>query len=176
MYKYVDVPAKYFSLIESDIDYIRSRIEKTDDDLNQNYTRERYYKEEILFASIIYMNDEPFEASTVVARKEWNNGCRVLNRIMVVPELRKGNTYVPDTVLTMLKSQIEFAKTKFDYAFISRQFNTYKFVKKFAKDVGNNWQYETNKYLVCKNGSGCEQYIAWKSFKDLKKLPLTRAN
>ena len=112
MYKYVDVPAKYFSLIESDIDYIRSRIEKTDDDLNQNYTRERYYKDEILFASIIYMNDEPFEASTVVARKEWNNGCRVLNRIMVVPELRKGNTYVPDTVLTMLKSQIEFAKPR----------------------------------------------------------------
>mgnify|MGYP001227777278 CR=1 FL=1 len=51
------------------------------------------------------MNDEPFEASTVITRKEWNNGCRVLNRIMVVPELRKSNTYIPDTVYLILDTR-----------------------------------------------------------------------
>lgn len=172
MYKYVNVSSKNFKLIESDINYIRSRIKNSDDILRNNYTYEKYYNDEILFASIIYMNDEPFEASTVVTRKEWNNGCRVLNRIMVVPELRKANTCIPNTVLTMLKSQIEFVKTKFDYAFISRQFQTYKFVKKFAKDVGDGWQYETKKYIVCNGDSSCHQHIAWKNFKNLKKLPL----
>ena len=176
MYEYVNVPVKYFGIIESDVDYIRSKLIESDDKLKDNYSSENFYKDEILFASIIYINDEPFQASTVITRKLWNNGCRVLNRLMVAPKLRAQNTYIPTTTLTMLKEQIKFAQTKFDYAFVSRQFNTYRFVKRFAKDAGKDWQYETDKYLVCKGDSGCEQYIAWKSFKDLKKLPLTRAN
>lgn len=172
MYEYVNVPVKYFGIIESDVDYIRSKLIESDDKLKDNYSSENFYKDEILFASIIYINDEPFQASTVIARKLWNNGCRVLNRLMVVPKLRSQNTYIPTTTLTMLKEQIKFAQTKFDYAFISRELNTYRFVKRFAKDAGKDWQYETDKYLVCEEGPSCAQHIAWTNFNKIQSLPL----
>lgn len=179
MYTYKNYPINEYYKIKPDVEYILERMYK--DKLNSNYTKENFYKDDHLFVSIIYKYDQPFEASTVITRNMFNNGCRVLNRLMVTPTWREKGTAagIPETTLTMLKSQIEFARDKFDFAFISREFNTYRFCKRFAKDatnfLDNPWHYETDRFLVCNNtskNSPCWQNVAWTKFTNLDIFPL----
>jgi len=166
--------------IKDDVDYIL-QSQNTGDALSANYTPERFYTDETLFVSIIYKNDIPFEASTIITRDIFLGGCRVLNRLMVVPELRDKvpSAKIPQTTLTMLNSQIEFIENDYDFAFISRELNSYRFMKRFASDAGKftdrEWHYQTSKFLVCGDiteKSPCWQNVAWTDFSGLTQFPL----
>jgi hypothetical protein len=179
MHTYKNYPIDEYYKIKPDVEYILDLMYK--DKLNLNYTKENFYKDNPLFVSIIYKYNQPFEASTVITRNTFNGGCRVLNRLMVNPSWREKGTAVgiPETTLTMLQSQINYAKENFNFAFISREFNTYRFCKRFAKDasafLGDKWDYETDRFLVCNDtskNSPCWQNIAWTKFTDLDTFPL----
>lgn len=182
-YSFKNYPADEYYKIKPDIEYLLGLMSL--DKLKDNYTIQGFFKDNPLFFSIIYKNNEPFEASTVITRACFNNGCRVLNRLMVNPDQRDKflTASIPNTTLTMLQSQLDFVKNTFDFAFISREFNTYRFCKRFAKDCSNSlnyyWQYETEKFLVCNwkkewgsPDNSCWQSVAWTKFKDLDTFPL----
>jgi hypothetical protein len=178
-YHFKNVHIDQYYQIKDDVESLMLQMHQ--DKLSENYTTENFFKDDPLFVSIIYKYNQPFQVSTIISRDIFQGGCRVLNRLMVSPLFREKNTApgIPETTLTMLKSQIEFAKEHFDFAFISRQFNTYRFCKRFAKDANNfldsKWKYETDRYLVCNNprpNSTCWQNIAWTKFKGVDSFPL----
>lgn len=169
-FSYENYPGDELWKIKPELQYIMEKVSENSDTLSSNYTSERFYKDDILFVSIIYKDFVPFEASTVITRDVFNGGCRVLNRLMVVPDQREKKIArgIPDTTLTMLKSQVEHVLESYDFAFISRELNSHRFVKRFAHDASNfmlrEWHYEKDKHLVCKNnatGSSCWQHVAW---------------
>jgi hypothetical protein len=178
-YRFKNVHIDQYYQIKDDVESLMLQMKH--DKLSENYTTENFFKDGPVFISIIYKNNQPFEVSTIISRDMFQGGCRVLNRLMVSPLLRERSTSpcIPETTLTMLASQIEFAKEHFNFAFISRQYNTHRFCKRFAKDANNfldsTWKYETDRYLVCndpKPNSTCWQNIAWTKFKDLDNFPL----
>lgn len=182
-YAFKNYTADEYYKIKPDIEYMLGLMSV--DKLKENYTVEGFLKDNPLFFSIIYKDGEPYEASNVISRNCFNNGCRVLNRLMVDPNKRDKTptAKIPNTTLTMLQSQLDFAKNNFDFAFISREFNTYRFCKRFAKDCNNFlnyfWQYETEKFLVCEwkkdwghPDDSCWQSIAWTKFKNIDIFPL----
>jgi len=166
--------------IKNDFEYLLSLM--TVDKLAENYTLDNFYKDDHLFYSMVYRDGKPYEASTVIYRDNFNNGCRVLNRLMVDPNERSINFRISDSILTMLKYQIDYTKDKFDFAFISREFNTHLFCKRFARDCNNfldsKWMYEKEKFLVNWDKKrkvpkdSCWQWIAWTNFKNIPNLPL----
>lgn len=183
MLKYINVTIDEFYKIKPDIYEMLSLMNK--DALHDNYTLKNFFKDKPILISLIYKNDLPYEASTIISRPVFNNGCRVLNRLMVVPEKREKvpSFKIPETTLTMLRSQLNYVSNYYDYAFISREFNSYRFCKKFSKDCNRFlkyvWRYEVSRYLVCnwqKNWGhpprSCFQWIAWTSFKEIDTLPL----
>ena len=178
-YDFKNVTIDQYYQIKNDVEFLM--LQMKNDKLSENYTLDNFFKDDPLFVSIIYKYNQPFEVSTVIKRDIFNGGCRVLNRLMVSPLWREKGTAVgiPETTLTMLKSQIEFAQEHFDFAFISRQFNTYRFCKRFAQDANNfldsKWTYEKDRFLVCNDNnpnSSCWQNVAWTNFKDVGTFPL----
>jgi hypothetical protein len=180
---YKSFPIEEYYKIKPDIELLLSSM--SCDKLKENYTIENFFKDKPLYISIIYKDDEPFEASTVITRDAFSNGCRVLNRLMVDSAKRdtKITKHIPITTLTMLKQQLDFVKDQFDFAFISREFNTYRFCKRFANDCSNfldhAWTYETERFLVCNwkaqwgiPNNSCLQWIAWTKFKEIDTFPL----
>lgn len=170
---------KYYK-IKNDFEHLLSLMAA--DKLAENYTLENFYKDDHLFYSMVYKNGEPYQASTVITRDIFNNGCRVLNRLMLDPNHRSIDFRISDTILTMLRYQVDYAKKNFDFAFISREFNTHLFCKRFAKDCNNfldsEWIYEEEKFLVNWDNdrmipkNSCWQWIAWTKFKDIAHFPL----
>ena len=165
--------------IHDDLEWLRSKVYyTTNDSLKHNYSKERFYKDDILFSTIIYRDDMPVEGSTVITRDIFKGGARVLNRLITVPEERNNfQLRIGTTCLKMLKSQLEFASQHFNYAFTSRELNTYRFMKRFAEDANAfmdfKWNYKTDKHLVCNPAiDNCWQYIAWTEFTDLDTFPL----
>lgn len=182
-YTFKNYPIDEYYKIKPDVEHLLGLM--SFDKLKDNYTTQSFLKDNPLFVSIIYKNNDPYEASSVITRDCFNNGCRVLNRLMVDPSKRDRTTApgIPRTTLTMLKSQLDFSKDKFDVAFISREFNTYRFCKRFARDCNNfldyKWTYETDKFLVCNweqewgyPNDSCWHWIAWTSFTDVDNVPL----
>ena len=173
--EFVNVTSKH-----DDLEWLRSKIYHStiDDTLKYNYSKEIFYIDDILFSTVIYRDDMPVEGSTVITRDIFKGGARVLNRLMTVPEERNNFQWkIGATCLTMLKNQIEFASQHFDYAFASRELNSYRFMKRFAKDANAfmdyRWQYKTDRHLVCNPAiDNCWQYIAWTEFTDLDTFPL----
>lgn len=174
MYNYVTVATKEYNKIQKDVEYLLSKQKVSSDPLQINYTNKKFFNDNIICFSMIYKNNQPYEMSTVIHRNCFGNGCRILNRLLVDPDQRdkKIATQIPSTTLTMVEQQIAHIKNQFDYAFISREFNTFQFVKKFAicaeNHTKNKWHWEKQKYFVCadKNSKACNQWIAWTSFRD----------
>lgn len=164
-YSYVNVSSLEYYKIKPDVEYILTKMS------GENYTKDSFYRDDPIFYSIIYKDSEPYEASTVITRPLFNGGCRVLNRLMVIPDKRDKvpSAKIPATTLTMLREQIKYVKDIYDFAFISREFNTHLFCKRFAKDASKflkkDWFYEKEKYVVCREykQKPCNQFIAWTS-------------
>jgi hypothetical protein len=81
-YSYTNCTAEEYHRIKPDVEHILDQME------GDNYSREGFYKDDHLFYSIIYRDGIPYEASTVITRPIFYGGARVLNRLMVVPDMR----------------------------------------------------------------------------------------
>lgn len=162
-YSYANYPADEYYKIKSDVEHILDQMK------GHNYSRSGFYQDNHLFYSIIYRDGEPFEASTVISRPIFYGGARVLNRLMVVPHMRDKvpSAKIPQTTLTMLTAQVEFALLDHEFAFISREYNSYLFTKRFAQDASKfmrtDWLYDEERQLVHEDHKSetSLQYIAW---------------
>lgn len=168
-YSYANHIAQDYHLIQADVEHILDQME------GDNYSREGFYKDDHLFYSIIYRDGIPYEASTVITRPIFYGGARVLNRLMVVPDMRDKvpSAKIPETTLTMLSAQVKFALQDHEFAFISREFNTYLFMRRFAQDASKymrtDWMYDMERQLVHDDHKSetSLQYVAWTGVDEL---------
>jgi hypothetical protein len=73
----------------------------------------------------------------------------------------------------MLSAQVEFALQDHEFAFISREFNTYLFMRRFAQDASKymrtDWMYDMERQLVHDDHKSetSLQYVAWTGVDEL---------
>ena len=120
------------------------------------------------------------DISTAYTRPFYNNGCRLTTRLLVNQDLRtKGLHTIPDTIFTMMAQQLYYviANYNFDYVFVSREFNTHKFVKKYCEGAIRfthlPWRYELKRYATFDGATPDEyQWVTWAPLKKIDTLPL----
>lgn len=183
--KVVSVETESFGLIIEDVKYVLSQLENSNDRLKSNYTIDEFFKDSPSLITIVYRDKLPYQISSVISRKIFNGGCRVLNRLARIPSerCRLVNSFIPDDFVKMVNQQLSFASNKYSFAFTSREFNTHLFMKKLCQELTNrssyDWNYDTTLRLVCNwqtswgfPSDACWHWIGWCNLSEIDNLPL----
>ena len=180
MFKYVTVSINQYHTIQKDVELILKQEELNPGRLANNYTKENFLEEGTLAVSVVYKDNIPMDISTAFTRPFFKNGCRLTTKLLVNQNLRtKGLRVIPDTIFTMMNQQFSFILNNhnFDYAFVSREFNSHLFVKKYCegavKFTGYPWRYELKKFATYKEAEPEDyHWVTWTPIKNIDSLPL----
>lgn len=180
MFDYITVSIDHYNKIKNDVEFILNQETNNPTRLSKNYTLERFLQKETLAVSVVYKDGIPMDISTAYTRPFYNNGCRLTTRLLVNQDLRtKGLHTIPDTIFTMMAQQLYYviANYNFDYVFVSREFNTHKFVKKYCEGAIRfthlPWRYELKRYATFDAATPDEyQWVTWAPLKKIDTLPL----
>lgn len=179
-YKYVTVPIDKYYTIQDEVEELLEQEQSNPGRLANNYTKEKFLQEETLAVSVVYKNRIPMDISTVLTRPFYKNGVRLTTRLLVNQKLRtKGLRIIPDTIFTMMTQQFHFVldNCNFNYAFVSREFNSHLFVKKYCegaiKFTSYPWRYELKKFATFDKAKPKDyHWITWTPIKNIDSLPL----
>lgn len=180
MFRYVTVSIDQYHTIQKDVEMILDQEKLNPGILAHNYTKEKFIGKGTLAVSVVYKDDIPMDISTAFTRPFFKNGCRLTTKLLVNQKLRtKGLRLIPDTIFTMMNQQFNFIldNHNFDYAFVSREFNSHLFVKKYCegavKFTGYPWKYELKKFATYKEAEPKDyHWITWTPIKNIDSLPL----
>ena len=180
MFRYVTVSIEQYHTIQKDVEEILKQEELNPGRLADNYTKENFLEEGTLAVSVVYKDNIPMDISTAFTRPFFKNGCRLTTKLLVNQNLRtKGLRVIPDTIFTMMNQQFSFILNNhnFDYAFVSREFNSHLFVKKYCegavKFTGYPWRYELKKFATYKEAEPEDyHWVTWTPIKNIDSLPL----
>jgi DeoR/GlpR family transcriptional regulator of sugar metabolism len=177
------------NIITVDKDDIRfhnfcDRIEEFASSLPNNMKRINNYRQDLkiresIAVSVFEQDSNILGFSSILHRKMFSNGVRIINRLVKKIDYRfqnnKGN--ITDETKIMIDQQLEIArKYHFDYAFISRESNKpVSSLKHYFREFPE-WVCPLEKFYVCKNGQSCgqscKQYVVWLPLKNNIKFPL----